>query len=323
MALSIRRLSVQYILGTRTVQALDAVDLDIPDGQILGVVGESGSGKSTLALSVLRIVDPPGRITGGEILLGSVDLMRLNERVMRTLRGTKIALIPQNPATALNPTMTVGSHMTETIRQHWRVTQGEALQRSLEALHHVHLPDVPSLLERYPHQLSGGIKQRVMIALALVGSPELLVADEPTSALDATTQAQILRLVRELNQAYGMTVLFITHNLGVAAEICDHVAVMYAGRVVEVGDVCTLFDRPGHPYTQGLMKAVPRADGSAFPTGIRGEPPRFDASQACCAFASRCEHAMPVCSRRRPPAFSLASTQKAYCFLYEKVPHAE
>jgi oligopeptide/dipeptide ABC transporter ATP-binding protein len=323
VALSIRRLSVQYGLGARRVQALDEVDLDVPRGQILGVVGESGSGKSTLASSILRIVDPPGQITSGEILLGTVDLLKLDERAMRKFRGAKVALVPQNPSTSLNPTMTVGAHMIETIRQHSRTTRDDALRKSIAALERVHLSDAAALVKRYPHQLSGGIKQRVMIALALLGSPDVLIADEPTSALDATTQAQILRLVRELNEAYVMTVVFITHNLGVAAEICQHVAVMYAGRVVEVGDIYSLFERPGHPYTQGLMKAVPRADGSAFPTGIPGEPPQLHASPHGCAFAAGCERVTPDCTRRRPPAFLVAGTQKAYCFLYDKAAHAE
>lgn len=313
---------VQYTRGAEAIRAVDGVDLAIPTGRIVGVVGESGSGKSTLASAVLRLIDPPGQITAGRIVLGDMDLTSLDEPSLRGLRGAEIALVPQNPATALDPVLTVEAHMVETLQQHARMSRNEARRRSLAALERVHIADPDDVLRRYPHQLSGGIKQRITIALALLGNPSLLIADEPTSALDATTQAQILRLVRELNETTGMTVLFITHNLGVAAEICDRVAVMYAGRIAEEADVYSLFERPRHPYTMALLRAVPRTEGAEFPAGIRGDAPLSSPPQDACAFAPRCQHTMRICRDHRPPAFSIEVGHVSYCFLHDPDAHA-
>lgn len=320
MTLRIRRLSVHYAVGPDTIRAVDGIDLDIRAGRILGIVGESGSGKSTLALSILRLIEPPGKITNGEIYYDDTNLLKLRESEMQLVRGSKIGLVLQNPASALSPTMTVGQHLVEVIQERLRISRQDAAARSIDILHRVHLPDQKDLLRKYPHQLSGGMMQRVLVALAMVSEPAVLIADEPTSALDVATQAQILKLLRELNELYGTTIVLITHNLGVAAEVCDDIAVMYAGRVMEVGDVYTLFDRPAHPYTQGLVKAVPKADEEGFPSGIRGDLTVQSRPLEGCVFCPRCDWAMEICRTEDPPAFEWSGTGKAYCFLYAEGP---
>jgi oligopeptide/dipeptide ABC transporter ATP-binding protein len=320
MTLRIRHLTVDFVLGAETVRAVDAVDLDIAPGRVLGIVGESGSGKSTLALSLLRLIDPPGRIVEGEILFEGVNLLSLSESEMHAIRGRRIGLILQNPGTTLNPTMTIGEHLVETIQERLGLSRGDARARASEMLQTVHLADEQELLKKYQHQLSGGMKQRVMIALAMVGEPAVLVADEPTSALDVVTQAQILKLLRELNAEHHTTVILITHNLSVAADICDDVAVMYAGRIAEVGDVFSVFDHPAHPYTQGLLRAVPKIEDEAFPRGIRGDYGVRQTPRDGCVFAPRCEFAMEVCRRTPPPGFKAPTSGTVYCFLYGEEP---
>ncbi|HEX9532203.1 MAG TPA: ABC transporter ATP-binding protein [bacterium] len=316
MSLRIRRLTVQFLLGSQIVRAVDGVDLDIQPGRVLGIVGESGSGKSTLALSMLRLIDPPGRIVDGEILFEGVNLLTIAEAEIQAIRGRRIGLVLQNPATALNPIMTVGDHIVETIQERLGLDRRESRTQAIEMLRIVYLADQEDLLGKYPHQLSGGMKQRVMIALAMVGEPAVLIADEPTSALDVATQAQILRLLRELNEKHNTTVILITHNLGAAADICDDVAVMYAGRVVEMADVFSLFDHPDHPYTQGLLRAVPKINDPTFPSGIPGDYTLQSRPSRGCVFSPRCAFAMEICREKDPPGFVTASSRKVYCFLF-------
>lgn len=318
MSLRIRHLSVQFNLESQIVRAVDQVDLDILPGRMLGIVGESGSGKSTLALAILRLIEPPGQIANGEISFEDADLLAITEVEMQAIRGRKIGLVLQNPATALNPTMTIGGHIMETIQERLRLGRRESRAKAIEILKSVHLADQEDLLGKYPHQLSGGMKQRVMIALAMVGEPSVLIADEPTSAVDVATQAQILRLLRELNEKHHTTIVLITHNLGAAADVCDDIAVLYAGRVVEVGDVFSVFDHPAHPYTQGLLRAVPKIDEQTFPRGIPGDYTVNSRPSRGCVFAPRCDFAMEICREEEPPAFETASSGKVYCYLFDE-----
>ncbi|MER3437501.1 MAG: peptide ABC transporter ATP-binding protein, partial [Chloroflexota bacterium] len=257
------------------VRAVDGVNLTIYPGETVGLVGESGSGKSVTARSIIRLVPtPPGRYAGGRILFHGQDLLTLSESEMQELRGSKISMIFQDPMTFLNPVLTVGEQVAEAIRQHQRVSRAEARDRTIELFRTVGIPNAEARYDAYPHHLSGGMRQRVMIAIALSCEPELLIADEPTTALDVTIQAQILELLRSLQERFGMSILLITHDLGVVAEMCRSVAVMYAGRIVEQAPVETLFSDPEHPYTIGLMSAIPRADLPDLPPKpIEGAPP--------------------------------------------------
>ncbi|HIN66193.1 MAG TPA: ABC transporter ATP-binding protein, partial [Candidatus Obscuribacterales bacterium] len=252
--------------------AVDDLGFSVRKGSVLGIVGESGCGKSITSLSVLRLVPPPGRIVSGKILFEGRDLLTLSEAQMRSVRGNQIALIPQDPMTSLNPVYTVGDQIMEAIELHQKVGKKEARQRAIEVLDQVRIPQAATRIDDYPHQFSGGMRQRVMIAMALSCNPKLLIADEPTTALDVTVQAQILELLRTIQREHGMSILLITHDLGVVAEMCDNVAVMYAGSVVEMAEVNELFKNPLHPYTIGLMNSLPRP-GNKRLTPIQGQPP--------------------------------------------------
>ena len=291
--------------GTRTgdVRAVDGVDLTIRRGEIVGLVGESGSGKSVTARSIMRLVPmPPGRVVSGRILFDGDDLLELPEREMESLRGGRISMIFQDPMTFLNPLYTAGDQVAEAIRQHQRLGKSAAREETLRLFRQVGIPSPEARLNAYPHQLSGGLRQRVMIAMALSSRPELLIADEPTTALDVTIQAQILALLRELQQESGVSILLITHDLGVVAEMCDRVAVMYAGRVVEDTEIETLFENPQHPYTLGLMGAAPRPDvPDQAPVPIPGSPPDMAHPPSGCPFHPRCRFAEDICRVDYPP----------------------
>jgi oligopeptide/dipeptide ABC transporter ATP-binding protein len=289
------------------VRAVDGVTLQLHAGEILGVVGESGSGKSVMAQSLVRVV-PPSQLarTDGSVRLRGLDLMRLDEEAMRAVRGARIAMVTQNPSTSLNPVFTVGAQMLETLRFHPDRGTAPARERMLSLLNEVQLPAPESVVHRYPFQLSGGMKQRVAIAMALMCEPELLIADEPTTALDVTIQAQILELIRNVRRRHGTSVIFITHDLGVVAQLCDTVAVMYAGRVVEYNRVGEIFGNPRHPYTQGLLASNPvfgRRRDRLF--AMRGQPPDLVSLGEGCAFASRCDRSAARCVEARPPAHAL------------------
>jgi len=285
-------LDIQHLCTTFTTEAgrADAVydlSLRLDKGEVLGVVGESGCGKSVTSLSILRLVPPPGLIAAGKIIFDGTDLLTISEERMRSIRGSRIALIPQDPMTALNPVYTVGEQIVEAIELHQKVGKKEARKRTIEALETVRIPEAAQRVDDYPFQFSGGMRQRVMIAMALACEPSLLIADEPTTALDVTVQAQILDLLRSLQKERGMSILLITHDLGVIAEVCDRVAVMYAGSIVEEASVQEIFNNPIHPYTVGLMNSVPRP-GTKRLIPIDGQPPSLVNLPNACRFAVRC-----------------------------------
>ena len=308
------------------VPAVDGVDLYIEKGETLGVVGESGCGKSVTSLSIMRLVGRPGRIAEGEILFNGTDLLKLQESEMRKIRGNQISMIFQEPMTSLNPVYTVGDQIAEAIVLHQHKTRSQAFQQAVEMLRTVGIPAAERRAHDYPHQMSGGMRQRVMIAMALSCNPNLLIADEPTTALDVTIQAQILEIMRELQKNFGSAIMIITHDLGVIAETASRVDVMYAGKVVEEADVKTLFSVPHHPYTEGLLQSIPRLD---TPKGrlhvIEGVVPNPLALPPGCRFAPRCPYVRDICREKEPPLMEVAPGVKAACWvpLSERKPQEE
>lgn len=313
--LELRNLRTEFRVGGAWHAAVRDVSLAVRKNETLAVVGESGSGKSVTALSVLRLLPEAGaRHGGGQILLEGRDLTSMPEKQMAALRGDAIAMIFQEPMTSLNPTMTVGDQIAEAIRQHRHLSWRGARALALEALEEVKIPAAASRFDDYPHQFSGGMRQRVMIAMALACKPKVLLADEPTTALDVTIQAQILSLLSELKEAHGMAVVFITHNLGVVAQIADRVAVMYAGEVVETADVNTLFARPTHPYTEALLRAMPRVDlDTAVLEPIPGSVPAITAMPRGCAYASRCPLREARCEAQAPTLEPINQDHQVRC----------
>ena len=303
--------------GTRTsdVRAVDGVDLEVRSGEVLGLVGESGSGKSVTARSIMRLVPmPPGKLVSGRILFHGDDLATLPEREMEDLRGSRISMIFQDPMTFLNPLLSAGEQVSEAIRRHQGLDRSAARDEVIRLFREVGMPNPELRYGAYPHQLSGGLRQRVMIAMALSSRPELLIADEPTTALDVTIQAQILSLLRDLQDEYGMSILLITHDLGVVAEMCDRVAVMYAGRIVEQAPVDVLFDDPEHPYSLGLMNAIPRPDlPDVAPQPIEGTPPDMAHPPPGCPFHPRCPYRQAVCTHDFPSMRTVAPGHAAAC----------
>ena len=324
--LRVSHLHTQFSTEAGLVRAVEDVSFTLDAGELLAVVGESGSGKSVTSLSIMGLIaDPPGRVAGGEILFRTragpvVDLARLPARALRKLRGRDLAVIFQEPMTSLNPVFSVGDQIAEAAMLHLGMGRGAARRHALEMLERVEIPAARQRLDEYPHQLSGGMRQRVMIAIALACDPLLLIADEPTTALDVTIQAQILALLDKLRRDIGMAVLFITHNLGVVAEIADRVVVMYAGRVVEEGDVRSLFRAPRHPYTRGLLACLPRRALATTAPGL-GRRLNAIAGQVAspldplpgCAFAPRCALALPECSAAMPPLAEVGAGRRSRC----------
>ena len=314
--LSIRDLRVEFALRRGVLTAIDGVSFDIGRGEVLGVVGESGAGKSVTGAAIIGLVDPPGRIAGGEIRLGGERIDGLSEEAMRAVRGRRIGMIFQDPLTSLNPLFSVGDQLVETMRSHLDLTAGEARRRAVGLLVEVGIPAAEERFGAYPHEFSGGMRQRVVIALALCAEPELVIADEPTTALDVSVQAQILALIKRLCRERGTAVMLVTHDMGVVANTADRVAVMYAGRLAEVGPVSDLIDQPLHPYAVGLMGAIPSLDqDSPRLVQIPGAMPRLSAIPAGCAFHPRCPHAFEPCAVRRPPPVAKDGRQVA-CHLY-------
>jgi oligopeptide/dipeptide ABC transporter ATP-binding protein len=317
--LELQRLTTIFDVGGRTIRAADEVSLEVRKGETLGLVGESGSGKSVTALSILRLVQPPGRIAGGRVLFEGRDLMVLTEREMRRVRGAGIALVFQEPMIALNPVFTVGDQIAEAMIVHGVARGAAARRRAVELLDAVRVPDPARRAGDYPHQLSGGMRQRVLIAMALSCRPSLVIADEPTTALDVTIQAEILDLLRDMRAAFGLSLLLITHDLGVVAGMADRVAVMYAGRIVEQGAVRDIFQDAAHPYTRALLASIPRAGTGRRLTAIDGQVPSLDRLPLGCAFAPRCADRMAICDREPPPPISLGPGREARCYLYLKI----
>jgi oligopeptide/dipeptide ABC transporter ATP-binding protein len=304
--LSVRDLRTQFFTREGVVHAVDGVSFDVRKGRTLGIVGESGSGKTVTALSIIRLLPtPPARIVGGEVLFGGRDLTTLPESELEDVRGRHIAMIFQDPMTSLNPTLTIGMQVTETIRRHSKLSKRVARLRAIELLEEVGLPRAASRLDDYPHRLSGGMRQRVMIAIAISCDPALLIADEPTTALDVTVQAQVLDLLAEMRDAHDMAMIVITHDMGVVADTADEVLVMYAGQVVEQAPVLELFDRPEHPYTEALLGALPQIEDPGVRhrrlTAIPGRPPDLLDPPETCRFAARCKYAGgDACTQRMP-----------------------
>ena len=319
--LEVNHLTTQFRVDkNKIISAVDNSSFYIDEGETLAIVGESGSGKSVTALSVMQLVpNPPGHIEAGEIIFQGSDLLKMSQSQVRKIRGGQISMIFQEPMTSLNPVYTIGQQITETIRLHMKVSRKEAQDRCVELLRKVQIPDAAKRLGTYPHQLSGGMRQRVMICMALACSPRLLIADEPTTALDVTIQAQILDLIRNLRDEEKTAVLFITHDLGVVADIAHRAVVMYAGCIMEMGKVKDMFLHPLHPYTQGLLSAIPRLStphGEKLYT-IRGIVPDLSTLPKGCVFSTRCDQCMDICHKMRPPLRQLEDGRQVRCFRVE------
>jgi oligopeptide/dipeptide ABC transporter ATP-binding protein len=316
--LAVDNLHVSFFTARGEVQAVRGITFSLERGQMLGLVGETGCGKSVTGRSIMRLIAPPGKITQGRILFDGQPLLNLTEPEMRRVRGKRIAMIFQDPAAALNPVFTVAQQL-KAIMEHHRVAKGAGLHRqATQLLADVGLPIPDALLKVYPHQLSGGMQQRVMIAMALSSHPDLIIADEPTTALDVTIQAQILNLLVKLQQDRGIAIILITHNLGIVAETCREVAVLYAGRIVEQGAVRDIFHRPSHPYTRGLLAALPNpASRGQTLNVIPGSVPSGLQPLPGCAYASRCEHVLPMCRASQPAFVKLGVDHQVACYLYD------
>ncbi|HEY7995005.1 MAG TPA: ABC transporter ATP-binding protein [Candidatus Eremiobacteraceae bacterium] len=318
--LAVKDLRVTFATDDGIVRAVNGLSFDLAPGETLGIVGESGSGKSVTALSIMRLIaSPPGRIENGKIVFKDTDLLTIDEQQMRRIRGNKISMIFQDPMTSLNPVLTIGDQITETIVLHQHKTKSEARKRAIEMLDLVRIPDAEKRLGEYPHQFSGGMRQRVMIAMALSCDPELLIADEPTTALDVTIQAQILDLMRDLQKRLNSAIIMITHDLGVVAEVCENVLVMYGGNMIEYGTADQIFNSPKHPYTWGLLDSLPRLDekGRRRLVPIEGQPPNLLKLPTGCKFAARCRYAQPKHFEIEPPLMDFGETHVARCWLYE------
>ncbi len=320
IVLEVRNLKTHFHTDEGVVPAVDGVDFTLKKGKTLCVVGESGCGKSVTAYTVMRLIPmPPGKVESGEILYKGKNLIKLTENEMRDIRGNEIAMIFQEPMTSLNPVYTIGNQIVEAIVLHQEVNQKEARQRAIKMLTKVGIPDAEMRIDEYPHQMSGGMKQRVMIAMALSCNPEVLIADEPTTALDVTIQAQILDLLQQLQSTEGMSILLITHDLAVVAEVADEVLVMYASKVVEKAGVVEVFQNPKHPYTQGLIKAIPQLGNRVDRLNeIPGQVPKPQNYPKGCHFTDRCSHVMDICRQKHPGMTEVFTDHFVSCFLYEE-----
>jgi oligopeptide/dipeptide ABC transporter ATP-binding protein len=305
--LHVRDLQTHFFTREGVVRAVDGVSFSLEKGKTLGIVGESGCGKSVTALSIMGLIPkPPAKIVGGSVVFEGRDITHLSENQLEELRGNEIAMIFQDPMTSLNPTLKIGTQITEVVRRHWDVSKREARKRAIELLDEVHIPNAAGRLDDYPHRYSGGMRQRVMIAIALACNPKLLIADEPTTALDVTVQAGVLDLLEELRDSYEMAMIIITHDMGVVAEAADDIAVMYAGQIVEQAPVLDLFDHPEHPYTEALLGSLPQIEGEGIREGrltaIAGRPPDLIDPPDACRFAPRCRYAnlQDGCTDRPP-----------------------
>lgn len=317
--LSVRDLRVEFPSRRGVLTALNGISFDINAGEVLGMVGESGAGKSLTGAAIIGLLEPPGRIAGGEIRLRGERIDNLAPEKMRALRGRRIGMVFQDPLTSLNPLYTIARQLTETIRTHMPLSEAEARKRAIALLDRVGIPAAARRIDDYPHHFSGGMRQRVVIALALCAEPELVIADEPTTALDVSVQAQIIDLIKEICAERGAAVMLITHDMGVIAETADRVAVLYAGRLAEIGKVADVITRPEHPYTRGLMGSIPTlTQESARLISIPGAMPRLNAIPAGCAFNPRCDRVSDRCLRDRPEPLDRDAGRQVACWLYDK-----
>ena len=318
--LEVKNLKTHFFTHEGAVKAVDGISFKINQGETLGIVGESGSGKSVAALSIMKLIpQPPGEIINGEVYFEGQDLIKLDDKRIRKIRGKKISMIFQEPMTSLDPVFTIGHEIIETIQLHQGLSKIEARERAIDILKVVGMPDVEKRINNYPHELSGGMRQRVMIAMALSCNPTLLIADEPTTALDVTIQAQILRLINDLKDKFGASVMLITHDLGVIAEMCDYVAVMYAGHIVEYTDVYTLFNHPLHPYTKGLSKSIPRLDVEVEHLEvIPGIVPNLLNPPSGCPFHPRCDYCWDKCIEEIPELIEIEESHLVKCHLLNR-----
>ncbi|HET7035873.1 MAG TPA: ABC transporter ATP-binding protein [Thermomicrobiaceae bacterium] len=320
--LDVRNLKTQFFTQDGVVKAVDDVSFHILPGETLGVVGESGCGKSITAMSIMRLIpNPPGKIVNGEIMFDGEDVLKMSDEEVRSIRGNKIAMIFQDPMTSLNPVLTINRQISEALELHLGMSKGQSRQRSVELLKMVGIPNAEERVDQYPHQFSGGMRQRVMIAMALSCNPSMLIADEPTTALDVTIQAQILDLMRNLQQEHNTALMMITHDLGVVAGMTDRIQVMYAGHVVETAPTEELFGNPRHPYTVGLLNSIPRLDQNAKSklNPIRGLPPDLIDLPDMCPFLPRCDYAREKCEQQNPPLLEVNSIHRAACWFWEEV----
>lgn len=319
--LQVNNLKTCFYTSDGIVKAVDDVSWDVDEGEVIGIVGESGCGKSVSALAILRLVpEPPGKIVGGEILFKGQNLLMLSIKEMQKIRGNEISMIFQEPMTSLNPVFTIGDQIAETIQLHQKVKKREALEKAIEMLNLVGMPSPDKRVNEYPHELSGGMKQRAMIAMALSCNPQVLIADEPTTALDVTIQAQILDLMLKMKQEFRAAIVLITHDLGIIAETAQKVVVMYAGKVMEQADVIEIFDNPGHPYTQGLLNSLPKLNSvhKQKLSTIPGIVPGLYDLPVGCKFSPRCNHVMDICPQSEPDLIELSKRHISRCWLHQK-----
>ena len=320
--LEVNNLTTHFFTSDGVVKAVDGINYHVDEGEILGIVGESGCGKSVSALSLMRLVaDPPGKIVDGEVTFEDKDLLQLGDAEMRSIRGNRMAMVFQEPMTSLNPVLTIGRQITETLELHQNMTKSQARERAVELIRMVGISDAGSRLTDYPHQFSGGMRQRVMIAMALSCNPKLIIADEPTTALDVTIQAQILELMRELAQQFGTALIIITHNLGVVARYAHRVVVMYAGKIIETGTAAEIYRNPRHPYTLGLLNSVPRLDEAvkASLDPIEGLPPDLIDLPVGCSFQPRCPYAFDRCTQETPYLMEHSEAHTTACWRHEEL----
>lgn len=317
--LEVKDLKTHFFTGDGVIPSVDGVSFQLKKGEITAIVGESGSGKSVTSYSIMGLLDKPGKIVDGQIIFDGEDLVKYSEKKMQKIRGNKISMIFQEPLTSLNPVFKIGKQIDEAILQHQNVTKVEAKQKSIEMLKKVGIPRGEEIYKTYPHLLSGGMRQRVMIAIALACNPELLIADEPTTALDVTIQSQILNILKDIKNDIGTSILLITHDLGVVAEVADKVLVMYAGKVVEDTDVYSLFNNPKHPYTKGLLSSTPKLNEEKQRLGsIKGTVPKHSEMMQGCKFASRCPYVMPRCKEISPELLTTEDNSKVRCLLFDE-----
>jgi oligopeptide/dipeptide ABC transporter ATP-binding protein len=318
--LEVSNLQTQFKLEKTIIRAVSGVSFSIDEGEVLGIVGESGCGKSVTALSIMRLIELPGEITNGKVIFRDeneeTDLLTLSDKKLETILGNSISMIFQDPMTSLNPVLSVGYQIMETLRVHRGLSFKESKERGIHLLQSVGIANARGRFNDYPHEFSGGMRQRVMIAMAIACEPKLLIADEPTTALDVTIQAQILSLLRKFKKEFGTSIIIITHDLGVVAQIADRVAVMYAGRIVENASVREIFNRPQHPYTQALIASIPRLDEQPERLKtIEGAPPRFSGEENACSFYPRCSFRIAICTEKRPPLAEILPNQSVACFV--------